>query len=281
MVVWTDFKSAVDHSDLYGTPFAKYETKGQASWVPNSWFVWLPQDVLNAEGRGTDVLFLNDIDTPRTKASSKSGAMTLKMAKGYTARFFVFTQNANYFKDNLASDSVLSQVKTGIFNGDSGIFFTLSGDADDYLSIDIDEVQSGIGNFRLRLDGQFQNKSNPKDMNDEVYVYMLWAASNEDLLPPEPDPEPSPIPPPSPPSPTPNPDPTPPPVQPDPVDPNPPPAPPPSPPPEDPPEDPPKDDSSQNRFLGILALGVVAVVLVWIFTKSDKGGGEGGGLPAE
>lgn len=265
MAQWTDFKEAWNHSTRYSYPFAKNEVKGQHRWTSDIGRATLPEEVREAHEGTPEALFLIDIDTPRRSAANKSGAMTLKMAEGYTARFFIYTQNDEYFTENLKTDSGIREYDTGIFGGDSGIFFTLSGG--DYISIDIDEVQTGIGNFRLRLDGEFQNKSNPKDMNNEACVVMLWCVSDDELFIPEPDPT-DPRPDPPQPMPDPNPDPSPPPA-PGPIE------------PEPEPEVDEEDDSSQNRFWGILALGIVAVVVVLIFTKSDGGGGEGGGPVAE
>ena len=263
MAVWYDFKAAVDHSDLYGVPFSKFERKGLTSFENAQNVLGGPTELLSAENYPDEVLVLNDRDTPARGSANKSGAFTLKMAPGYTARFFILTQRGGYFDRNLKEDSDITETVLGLFGRDSGIFFTLSGD--DYISGDVDAVQTDIGTFRLRLDGEFQNKEDAREPNNEVFVYMLWCASDNDLLPPDPTTPPTPRPDPAPPMPNPDPTPSPPPPEPDPE-------------PEPEPDD---DGTSQNRFFGILALGLVAVFIIYIFTKSDGGGGEGGGPPAE
>lgn len=177
-MMWDSLKSAVEHSANYGFPFSKWETKGDTEWRDELWAYW-PESVRDLPEEG-HYLLLKNTDLPIGK---KSGAVTLKIASGYSARFWVATQNNEYFTDNLKKNSGVETVSTGLFGGDEGIFFTLSGGSSklDYLSIDIDEVHSGIGNFRLRINEEFLNKSTPKDINNEVYVVLLWATETENI----------------------------------------------------------------------------------------------------
>lgn len=117
--------------------------------------------------RGTEqAVFLNDLDLFR----GTSGAAHFRVANDYRVKMMVYTQNYDWFQDNVKDASLLDKMQNAL--GDSLIEFTLNGATDDYVSVDVDGEVSGIANFNLRINGEWAFKDSPK-INDEVLLTVI------------------------------------------------------------------------------------------------------------
>lgn len=221
---------------------------------------------LSAYNQVESVLKLSDIDLGK----QKSGAVRIKVAEGSELEFYVITENSNYFSDNLKDAYSGYVINTGL-GGDQAIRLTMK--SGDYFSIDTDEEHSGIFRLRIIIDGEIISVSDPDKINDESFLYLIYAGAERtqqdgqsaDTEPSfEPDEEPT--------------------IDPDVViTPNP-----------DP--DPDTDDEKGRSFpTALVVLGVILIVIIFMsrrsrnppsnsqnFTKSDSGGGveSGGGVDA-
>lgn len=108
----------------------------------------------------------------QNKVFGTSGAATYRAAKDYRIKMLIYSENYDYFPDEVKSgmSDKLIEIKNAL--GDSFIVFWLDGSTDDYVSCDIDGEHSGIGNFSLRLGGDFVFKGSPK-MNNECKFVVL------------------------------------------------------------------------------------------------------------
>lgn len=166
MVVFDNFYFASESSKINGTPFSNFETKGFTKWVKKFGNRTKAPDVSDRK-----VLYLDDVDF----ITKKSGAVTLTVAQGYRVTLEVLTENNKYFTDN--TKTPLPAKNNGLIETinlfDEKITLVMFGG--DYLSIDVDEEHSGIFRYRLQLNGEFYNVSNPEKVNNEVWIEMIEA----------------------------------------------------------------------------------------------------------
>ena len=172
MVQFTSLRLACEFSSSNNVPFSEWRKAGETKWVSA---VGQYQTKTAAVGEGdltNGVLFLDDIDL----GSKQSGAFYAKVAQGYRVTLRVFTQNNNYFEDNTTESKAAGKnnLRTGNANlFDSEMMVTMF--EDDYISLDIDEEESGIFRYRLKLNGEFVNVKDPDKINDETWVELIEA----------------------------------------------------------------------------------------------------------
>lgn len=220
---------------------------------------------LSAYNQVESVIKLRDYDA----TTDKSGAVRIKVAEGSELEFYVITENSNYFTENL-KDGYSSMVINAGLGGDEALRLTMK--AGDYFSIDTDEEHKGIFRLRIIIDGEIISVSDPDKMNDESYLYLIYAGAertqqNGEDVDTEPDIEPS--------------------INPDTVIPD--------TDPEPEPESEPDDDTGRSFPTALVVLGVILIVIIFMsrrsrnppsnaqnFTKSDSSGGveSGGGVDA-
>ena len=135
---------------------------------------------------GNKKLYLNDDDGVWPFAED-SGAVHIKIAKGFAVDFKITTENTNYLgdfdglKEALANrqstftivgssqGSVVEQTKdffARLWKDDEMQFRLFEGD---YISIDIDDEHKGIATFKIHVDGEDYNNENGK-VDDEVFI---------------------------------------------------------------------------------------------------------------
>ena len=163
-----NFKEAVDELEKgRPSPLSGFQKEGGAIWR-------------KGEDRGAFIPSSYDpTENPRTafwilelqnKALGKSGATKVTMAPGWTATWFLYSENADFFSDNTKNAiAAEAQIKTELIY-DESLEITLSGG--DYFSLDVDEEHAGIFRFRLKKDGVFVNIEDPENPNNEVFIAM-------------------------------------------------------------------------------------------------------------
>tara|TARA_Y100000389_G_scaffold62597_1_gene58647 strand:- start:5421 stop:6833 length:1413 start_codon:yes stop_codon:yes gene_type:complete len=135
---------------------------------------------------GNKQLYLNDDDGIWPFAED-SGAVHIKIAKGFAVDFKVTTENTNYLGDfdglkealanrqstfkivGASQGSVVQQTMdffARLWKDDEMQFRLFEGD---YISIDIDDEHEGIATFKIHVDGEDYNNKNGK-VNDEVFI---------------------------------------------------------------------------------------------------------------
>lgn len=145
-----------NYSDDEPQPFKALELKGEYEWDNSG-----DLELLNYEGVQ---LRFNRKDSAGFHAMLKAG---------WQVKMKIFTENFRYFEDNIkmeyedrfSSDSF--QQTGGGYDEYIRVWMMREGD---YLSIDIDGDIKGIANFRLKLDGDFYNVSNPDNFDNEVEI---------------------------------------------------------------------------------------------------------------
>lgn len=182
-----NFKEAVDELEKgRPSPLSGFEKEGGAVWR-------------RGEDRGGFIPSSYDPENARmsywilelqNKAFGKSGATKVTMAPGWTATWFLYSENNEFFSDNtvnaLRSEA---QIKRELVY-DESLTITLSDG--DYFSLDIDEEHAGIFRFRLVKDGVQVNIQDPENPNNEVYIAMKDAFFTPDQEEPGPGPGPGP-----------------------------------------------------------------------------------------
>jgi len=153
----------IDNGDLF--PFEDIKIEGAWGWKSNN--------IGGAEGS----LKLEDFDIRR----GVSGAVKLKVAKGWKVRMIVTSNNFDYFNDNIQERYYDVTNPTNQVDLQSRIDFTMDGNTNDYISIDVDSEVAGIAAFALRINGEMVNVSDPKKMNDECYLNIVAVTHFEDI----------------------------------------------------------------------------------------------------
>ena len=166
------------------TPFSTVKIGGDYDWETNA-------HQTDKEEWGKDTVRLQ-----KKVWTSDDGRIYLKVKAGWQVAMLMFTDNNDYFMDNVEGDFVnytrhLTSGTLGdkleLLEGEpadtvaindnqfsaSEAVFVMNGDTGDYLSVDIDNNSKTIGQMRVRLDGtqMFQNT----DTNNEVELRMIWA----------------------------------------------------------------------------------------------------------
>ena len=169
MAEW-NFREAVDELEKgRPSPLSSFRKAGGAVWrrsqdrgafIPSSYG---PTD--------EDSQWILELEN---KAVAKSGAVTVTMAEGWTATWFMYSENADFFSDNTVNAiRAEAQIKTELIY-DESLEITLS--SGDYFSLDVDEEHAGIFRFRLKKDGVFVNIEDPENPNNEVFIAMKDAS---------------------------------------------------------------------------------------------------------
>ena len=173
MVQFTSLRLACEFSDSNNVPFSEWRKAGATKWVSA-----VGQYQTKTAGIGDDVdltngvLFLDDIDV----GTRQSGAFYAKVAQGYRVTLRVFTQDNDYFEDNTKESKAASKNNLITRNAnffDSELIVTMF--EDDYISLDIDEEESGIFRYRLKLNDEFVNVNDPDKINDETWIELIEA----------------------------------------------------------------------------------------------------------
>ncbi len=169
MVQFTSLRLACEFSSSNQKPFSSWEKAGDTKWVNGMGQRQTKKAIVGEGELKNDILFLNDHDI----STKQSGAFYCKVAKGYKVTLRILTDNNNYFEDNTknskaAAKNALQTRSANLF--DSEMFVTMF--EDDYLSIDIDEEESGIYRYRLRLNDEFVNVKDPDRINDETWIKL-------------------------------------------------------------------------------------------------------------
>ena len=110
--------------------------------------------------------------------SDKSGFFKVVLKDGWMAKIDVRTENENYFYDNITGPTERSLLDFGdspAGSWDEQISFTLAAGGD-YLSIDIDNESSDVGQFTVVIDGTKYTVDSPYVMNNEAKVWLedVW-----------------------------------------------------------------------------------------------------------
>ena len=143
-------------SDDEPQPFKALEIKGEYEWDNSG-----DLELLNYEG----------VQLRFTRKDS--GGFHAMLKAGYQVKMKIFTENFRYFEDNIKSEyedrfsSDSFQQRGAGYDEYIRVWMMRE---NDYLSIDIDGDIKGIANFRLRLDGDFYNVSNPDNFDNEVEI---------------------------------------------------------------------------------------------------------------
>ena len=155
----------------------------------------------SGDGTANNKLYLVDSDAMwPLRGGTESGQVHFKMSDNWQGKFYIRTENADYFEDNVQGSFVrdnwdnsgewsdnmgdIDQLLEGDswpsvwvqdnaeWWSDSRTVFVLNGDTDDYVSVDIDAEDSSIAQFRVRMDGEnfFSNQT----INDEVVIVPMW-----------------------------------------------------------------------------------------------------------
>ncbi len=180
MVLFTSLRLACEFSTTNLQPFSSWEKAGDTKWVNGMGQRQTKKAIIGEGELKNDILFLNDHDI----STKQSGAFYCKVAKGYKVTLRILTDNDNYFEDNTKNSKAASKNNLQTRNAnlfDSEMFVTMF--EDDYLSIDIDEEESGIFRYRLRLNDEFVNVKDPDRINDETWIKLEEArlADGSDL----------------------------------------------------------------------------------------------------
>ena len=225
---WDLYQAYNDYDRGNPSPFSNFVKKGSTKWLDATESYGVSSDYRLGDREERFVLRLDN------KAIGKSGAVTMKIADGYSADLFIYSERNEYFTDNTKITETVQAgalIKREGFGYDESIAVVLN--AGDYVSIDVDEEHSGIFRFRLVKDGQQLNIADPDEPNNEVFLGMIATYIGDQPEPPRP-PEP--------------------PIEPDP----------------DPDPDPEDENGGPSRLWGIALIGVIAFGLFWLFTKSPK-----------
>ena len=163
-----NFKEAVDELEKgRPSPLSGFEKEGGAVWR-------------RGEDRGGYIPSSYDpSENPRTtywilelqnRTLGKSGATKVRMAPGWSATWFLYSENNEFFSDNTVNAiRAEAQIKRELLY-DESLEITLSGG--DYFSLDVDEEHKGIFRFRLVKDGVQVNIEDPENPNNEVFIAM-------------------------------------------------------------------------------------------------------------
>lgn len=129
-------------------------------------------------------LYLEDDDLPDwSPGSVTAGYLKLVLKEGWMVELEVWTENFDYFGDNIDSSSHDRFQHTGTDSnftptGEGYVsqidFWLIAGG--DQLSIDIDNESSKVAQFYLKIDGVVYSISNPENFDDEVKVWLkqVW-----------------------------------------------------------------------------------------------------------
>ena len=169
MTEW-NFKEAVDELDKgRPSPLSSFRKAGGAVWRRSDQRGGFIPSSYDPTDEGTQwILELEN------KSVGKSGAVTVTMAEGWTATWFLYSENADFFSDNTKNAlAAEAQIKTELIY-DESLEITLS--SGDYFSLDVDEEHAGIFRFRLKKDGVFVNIEDPENPNNEVFIAMKDAS---------------------------------------------------------------------------------------------------------
>ena len=100
----------------------------------------------------------------------KSGSVRLTMAEGWRADWFFYSENNEFFTDNTVQAlEAQAQIRRELIY-DESLEITLS--SGDYFSFDIDEEHDGTFRFRLIKDGVQVSIDDPENPNNEVIISM-------------------------------------------------------------------------------------------------------------
>lgn len=162
------FKEAVDELEKgRPSPLSSFRKAGGAVWrQTNDRGGFIPSSYDPSKDLNTAAWILE----LENKTVGKSGAVTVTMAEGWTATWFMYSENANFFSDNTKNAiAAEAQIKTELVY-DESLEVTLSGG--DYFSLDVDEEHKGIFRFRLKKNGVFVNIEDPENPNNEIFIAM-------------------------------------------------------------------------------------------------------------
>ena len=179
------FKEALAESrrsDVSNPPFKS--VKG-----PRGLYNWL------SSGDGTDDNKL-ELENDDIWGGDPSGSVSFTVNDGWQVFLYMRSENNDYFEDTAKNDWIKSNfddwsddyggivddladhgwpvvwVQDNAEFSDSRTFFVLNGDDDDYVSVDIDSMESDIGQMKVRLNGE-QYFTNTEHDN-EVYMVPMW-----------------------------------------------------------------------------------------------------------
>ena len=124
-------------------------------------------------------LKLDDIDT---YGRGDSGYLKLVLKEGWMVELDVWTENFDYFNDNIdetvhdrfehtGTNSNFTPTGTG-WKSEVDFWLIAGGDQ---LSIDIDNESTKVAQFYLKIDGVVYSISNPEKFEDEVKVWLKQA----------------------------------------------------------------------------------------------------------
>tara|TARA_R110002020_G_scaffold170714_2_gene360577 strand:+ start:9586 stop:10512 length:927 start_codon:yes stop_codon:yes gene_type:complete len=166
MTEW-HFKEAVDELEKgRPSPISSFRKAGGALWRRGEDRGAFFRSSYNPENQRSEYWILE----LQNKTIGKSGAVTVTMAEGWTATWFLYSENADFFSDNTKNAlAAEAQIKQELLY-DESLEITLSGG--DYFSLDVDEEHKGIFRFRLKKDGVFVNIEDPENPNNEVFIAM-------------------------------------------------------------------------------------------------------------
>lgn len=231
---WDLYQAYNDYDRGNPSPFSNFVKKGSTKWLDAVESFGVSSSYRLGDPEERFVLRLDN------KAFGKSGAVTMKIAEGYTADLFIYSERNQYFTENT---KITETVQAGALIKREALYdesIAVILNAGDYVSIDVDEEHSGIFRFRLVKDGQQLNIADPDEPNNEVFLGMIATYIGDEPEPPRP-PEP-------------------------PIDP-------------DPDPDPDDENGGSSRLWGIALIGVIAFGLFWLFTKSPKPSNKPAGSP--
>ena len=162
------FKEAVDELEKgRPSPLSGFEKEGGAVWrrgEDRGGFI--PSSYDPSENPRTEYWILE----LQNKAFGKSGATKVTMAPGWTATWFLYSENNEFFSNNTVNAiRAEAQIKRELLY-DESLEITLSGG--DYFSLDVDEEHKGIFRFRLVKDGVQVNIEDPENPNNEIFIAM-------------------------------------------------------------------------------------------------------------
>ena len=187
-IEWDLYQAYNDYDRGNPSPFSDFVKKGSTKWLDAVESFGVSSSYRLGDQEERFVLRLDN------KTFGKSGAVTMKIAEGYTADLFIYSERNQYFTENT---KITETVQAGALIKREALYdesIAVILNAGDYVSIDVDEEHSGIFRFRLVKDGQQLNIADPDEPNNEVFLGMIATYIGDQPEPPTPPIQPTPYP---------------------------------------------------------------------------------------
>lgn len=162
----TIIKNQTGQTGFLRYPFEVIEIKNAYDYTSRAVY-----DAGSGQDDGVEVLRLRHNSFFR----ADSGAAKFKVANNYKVEMVFISDNYDYFQDEILSgkEGYVEEMKNILT--DSYLRVVLDGNTDDYVSIDVDGDHAGIGNFNMRVNGEFVFKDSPKMNNDcDIWIQRVW-----------------------------------------------------------------------------------------------------------